>query len=258
MNKKEISVEEKLRTLFNLQLIDSRIDEIKSIRGELPIEVENLKNEVTQLQDSLEKNNSIVDEYEQHISKNKNIINEAKELIKKYEKQIKSVRNNREYNSLSKEQEYQKLEIEFYEKKNIELIDKIEDKKEEFKNIEEQINNKTTHLSNKNKELDKILIETKKEEKTLFKKSKEFQSNIDENLLFIYNRIRRRVRNGLAIVPIEKGAARGSNFIIPDQKQLEIASRKKIIIDEHSGRILVDIELAAEEEKKIDILIKGL
>jgi len=258
MSTKEISVEKKLRTLFNLQLVDSRIDEIKGIRGELPIEVENLKKEVEQLQNLLEKSDSIIEEYNQTISKNKNTITNAKALIKKYEEQIKTVRNNREYNSLSKEQEYQKLEIEFHEKNNLKLIDKIERKKEEIEKVKEQVDNKKKHLLHKNKELENILVETEKEEKALLKKSEDFQKNIDENLLFIYNRIRRRVVNGLAIVPIEKGAAKGSNFIIPDQKQLEIAAREKIIVDEHSGRILVDIELAAEEEKKIEALIKKL
>ena len=253
--KKEITIEEKLRALYDLQLIDSRIDEIRNIRGELPLEVEDLENEIAGLNTRLEKFNETIEESNNGISDQNNLIDQAKDLRKKYEEKLKNVRNNREYNSIVKEQEYQDLEIQLAEKKITQFKEQIEQKNESISELNEKIKERGEHLKAKNKELSSIMKETEKEENLLVKKSSEFEKLIEEHLIQAYKRIRNSVKNGLAIVPVQRGAAGGSFFAIPPQVQLEIASRNKIIIDEHSGRILVDPELAAEEENKIKKLI---
>ena len=253
--KKEITIEEKLRALYDLQLIDSRIDEIRNIRGELPLEVEDLENEIAGLNTRLEKFNETIEESNNSISDQNNLIDQAKDLRKKYEEKLKNVRNNREYNSIVKEQEYQDLEIQLAEKKINQFKEQIEQKNESISELNEKIKERGEHLKAKNKELNSIMKETEKEENVLLKKSNEFEKLIEEHLIKAYKRIRNSVKNGLAIVPVQRGAAGGSFFAIPPQVQLEIASRNKIIIDEHSGRILVDPELAAEEENKIKKLI---
>jgi len=253
--KKEITIEEKLRALYDLQLIDSRIDEIRNVRGELPLEVEDLENEITGLNTRMEKFNETIKESETGISDQNNLIEQAKELRKSYEEKLKNVRNNREYNSIVKEQEYQDLEIELAGKKINEFKGQIEQKNETITELNEKIKERSDHLKAKKKELNSIMKETEKEENILVKKSTEFEKLIEEHLIQAYKRIRGSVINGLAIVPVQRGAAGGSFFSIPPQVQLDIASRNKIIIDEHSGRILVDPELAAEEENKIKKLI---
>ena len=253
--KKEISVENKLRALYDLQLIDSRIDEIKSLRGELPLEVEDLDNEMAGLVTKLDKINAEVLENEQGITEQKQTIETAKELLKKYEDKLKNVRNNREYNSIVKEQEFQDLESQLAEKKIKEYKARIEQKQEIIDTFNEKLDERKAHLKAKNGELDEILKETKKEGDLLQKKSDEFEKLIEERLINAYKRIRGSVKNGLAIVAVERGASGGSYFTIPPQVQLEIASRNKIIMDEHSGRILVDADLAKEEVKKIQKLI---
>ncbi len=253
--KKEITIEEKLRALYDLQLIDSRIDEIRNVRGELPLEVEDLENEIAGLNTRMENFNETIKESETGISDQNNLIEQAKELRKKYEEKLKNVRNNREYNSIVKEQEYQDLEIELAGKKINEFKGQIEQKNETITELNEKIKERSDHLKAKKKELNSIMKETEKEENVLVKKSTEFEKLIEEHLIQAYKRIRGSVINGLAIVPVQRGAAGGSFFSIPPQVQLDIASRNKIIIDEHSGRILVDPELAAEEENKIKKLI---
>ena len=253
--KKEITIEEKLRALYDLQLIDSRIDEIRNVRGELPLEVEDLENEIAGLNTRMEKFNETIKESETGISDQNNLIEQAKELRKSYEEKLKNVRNNREYNSIVKEQEYQDLEIELAGKKINEFKGQIEQKNETITELNEKIKERSDHLKAKKKELNSIMKETEKEENVLVKKSTEFEKLIEEHLIQAYKRIRGSVINGLAIVPVQRGAAGGSFFSIPPQVQLDIASRNKIIIDEHSGRILVDPELAAEEENKIKKLI---
>jgi hypothetical protein len=253
--KTKATVESKLRALYDLQLIDSRIDEIVNVRGELPLEVEDLENEIAGLDTNSEKINAEIEENEKQISEQKQIIENAKELLKKYEEKLKNVRNNREYNSIVKEQEYQDLESQLAEKKINELKARIEQKKEGLATITEKIDERNAHLKSKKSELDEILKETHKEEDLLQKKSAEFEKVIEENLISSYKRIRGSVKNGLAIVSVERGASGGSYFSIPPQVQLEIASRNKIITDEHSGRILVDSDLAKEEQAKIQKLI---
>ncbi len=252
--KKEISVEEKLRALYDLQLIDSRIDEIRSVRGELPLEVQDLEDDVAGLNTRLSNLAEDVANLETDINNKKLAIEESKNLMKKYEEQQKKVRNNREFDSLSKEMEFQELEMELAEKRIKEFKVKIEHKNEVIVVTEEKLEKQNTHLGHKKSELDNILKETEKEELLLQKKSKEYSQSIDAHLLKAYSRIRTKVKNGLAVVSIERGAAGGSFFTIPPQVQLEIANRKKITIDEYSGRILVDAVLAAEEKEKIDNL----
>jgi predicted nucleic acid-binding Zn-ribbon protein len=249
---KEVSVEEKLRALYDLQLIDSRIDEIRSVRGELPLEVEDLENEVAGLITRVSNMEQEIANLETDINNKRLVIDEAKTLTKKYEEQQKKVRNNREFDSLSKEIEYQALETELAEKRINEFKAKIAQKTETINGTKEKLVKQESHLAHKKAELDAILKETEKDEKLLLEKSEEFSQVIDSHLLTAYKRIRSKVKNGLAVVALERGASGGSYFTIPPQVQLDIANRKKITIDEHSGRILVDPALAAEEKEKID------
>jgi|SRR5690606_30171371 len=252
--KNEQTVEERLRALYDLQLIDSRIDEIRNVRGELPLEVRDLEDEVAGLNIRLEKLVSSLQVIDNDIASKKNLIEESKSLIKKYSEQQKNVRNNREFNSLTKEIEFQELEIQLAEKHIKEYKAQIEQKKEVIAETKERLKERETHLKHKKGELDAILAETEKEEQALIEKSKEYKEQIEERLVSAYDRIRRNVKNGLAVVPIERGASGGSFFTIPPQIQVEIASRKKVITDEHSGRILVDAVLAEEEKDKMQKL----
>ena len=256
--KKEITVEEKLRSLYNVQLIDSRIDKIRDIRGELPLEVRDLEDEIEGLKSRIEKSEQGLEEINEQISIKKNIIAEAKVLIKKYTEQQKNVRNNREFDSLTKETEFQQLEIQLAEKNINEFKVQIEQKNESIDEIKSITSEKNKHLKHKKSELDKILKETEKEETVLLKKSEDYKKRIEDRLVFAYTRIRASVKNGLAIVPIERGAAGGSFFTIPPQIQMEIASRKKIITDEHSGRILVDEVLATEQKVEMEKLFSKI
>lgn len=256
-NIKEMSVEEKLRALFDLQLIDSRLDEIRNTRGELPLEVEDLKDDVIQMETRIQK---IVDEtkgLEDEIKLKNDIIKNAEALIKKYTKQQDNVRNNREFDALAKEIEYQGLEIELAEKRIREFKIKIEQKKHQIEEAKVNLEAKKEHLTHKQAELETIVKDTEKEENLLINLSEEYASKIEERLIKAYRRIRGSVKNGLAVVPVERGASAGSFFTIPPQRQMDIAQRKKIITDEHSGRILVDLELAEEERAKMAEVIKG-
>ncbi len=249
--KKEATVEEKLRALYDLQLIDTRVDDIRNVRGELPLEVEDLEDEVLGLKTRLDKLKTDLETINYEITAKKNLIDESKALIKKYAEQQKNVRNSREFNSLAKEVEYQELEIQLAEKNIKEFKAQIEQKKEVIAETKEKLAERETHLKHKKSELDAILAETEKEEKALLEQSDIFEKQIEERLVKAYKRIRSNVKNGLAVVPIERGASGGSFFTIPPQVQVEIASRKKIITDEHSGRILVDPVLAEEEQEKM-------
>jgi len=256
--KKEVSVEERLRALYDLQLIDSRIDEIRNVRGELPLEVRDLEDEVEGLNTRLQKLDESLVNIEEQIKAKKNLMEEAKALIKKYNEQQKNVRNNREFNSLTKEVEFQELEIQLAEKHIKEFFVQIEQKNEVINTTKERSKERSNHLKHKKAELNTILAETEKEEETLNKKSEKYKHLIEERLVTAYNRIRKNVKNGLAVVPIERGAAGGSYFTIPPQVIVEIASRKKIITDEHSGRILVDEILATEQKTKMKKLFAKL
>jgi len=249
--KTEVTVEDKLRALYDLQLIDSRVDEIRNVRGELPLEVEDLEDEVLGLKTRMDKLKTDLETINYEIGAKKNLIEEAKVLIKKYADQQKNVRNSREFNSLAKEVEFQELEIQLADKNIKEFKVQIEQKKEVIGETKERLSERESHLKHKKSELDAILAETDKEEKALLAKSEKFEKQIEDRLVQAYKRIRNNVKNGLAVVPIERGASGGSFFTIPPQVQVEIASRKKIITDEHSGRILVDPVLAEEEQQKM-------
>lgn len=248
---KEITVEDKLRALYRLQLIDSAIDKIRTVRGELPLEVEDLQDEIEGLETRLNNLQSELDELENKVSERKNAIIDSKEMIKKYEEQQKNVRNNREFDSLSKEIEFQTLEIQLSEKRMKEFQAQIEQKKEIMGEAESNLNERKKDLDHKKAELDDIVKDTEKEEKALQNASEEAASHIEDRLLNAYTRIRTSVKNGLAVVPVERGSSGGSFIKIPPQRQMDIAARKKIITDEHSGRILVDAELAVEESEKV-------
>ena len=256
--KVDYSVEDRLRALYDLQLIDSRIDKLRSVRGELPLEVQDLEDEVSGLEVRVEKVNAEIEELQNLIKEKLNKIEESKAMIKKYNDQQKNVRNNRAFESLSKEIEYQELEIEYCEKQINEVKAQIEQKTEKLDETSQLKEDRNTHLKHKKSELDAIMKETEKEEGGLIKKSSEFESKIDESLLNSYKKIRSSVKNGLAVVPVERGASAGSFFVIPPQVQLDIASRKKLITDEHSGRILVDKDLAEEEEKKMESIFSSI
>ena len=256
--KVEYSVEEKLRAMYDLQLIDSRIDKIRSVRGELPLEVEDLEDEVEGLDFRINKINEELSELENGIKEKQNKIEESKAMITKYNDQQKNVRNNRAFESLSKEIEFQELEIQYSEKQINELKAEIEEKKEKLEETTTLKDERNAHLDHKKDELNSIMKETEKEESALMKKSEEFEKKIDDSLLISYKKIRSSVKNGLAIVPVERGASAGSFFVIPPQVQLDIASRKKFITDEYSGRILVDKDLAEDEEKKMEKIFNSI
>ena len=256
--KVEYSVEEKLRAMYDLQLIDSRIDKIRSVRGELPLEVEDLEDEIEGLDFRINKINEELSELERGIKEKQNKIEESKAMITKYNDQQKNVRNNRAFESLRKEIEFQELEIQYSEKQINELKAEIEEKKEKLEETTTLKDERKAHLDHKKDELSSIMKETEKEESALMKKSEEFEKKIDDSLLISYKKIRSSVKNGLAIVPVERGASAGSFFVIPPQVQLDIASRKKFITDEYSGRILVDKDLAEDEEKKMEKIFNSI
>jgi hypothetical protein len=242
----EISVEERLRALYGLQLVDSEIDKIKTLRGELPLEVQDLEDEIAGLETRLGNLRDEVLNLEKAVVKKNIEITEAGTLIKKYEEQQKNVRNNREFDSLSKEIEYQNLEIELFNKKIKEFATQVDEKKVLIAESETTLGDRKSDLDNKKKELDEIISDTQKEEEGLYKKSEKIQSVIEERLLTAYKRIRSNARNGLAVVPVQRDACGGCFNQIPPQRQLDIKSRKKIIVCEYCGRILVDDEIISE------------
>ena len=242
----EISVEERLRALFSLQLVDSEIDKIKTLRGELPLEVQDLEDEIAGLETRLGNLKEEVVTLDKSVAKKVNEITESETLIKKYEEQQKNVRNNREFDSLSKEIEYQNLEIELYNKKIREFNFQIEEKKVVIAESEATLVDRQTDLDNKRSELDEIISDTQKEEEGLYKKLDKVQLIIEDRLLTAYKRIRSNARNGLAVVPVQRDACGGCFNQIPPQRQLDIKSRKKIIVCEYCGRILVDDEIIKE------------
>lgn len=235
-----VSVEDRLKALYQLQKIDSQVDKIRIVRGELPVEIEDLEDLVVGLQKRLEKLNSELDEINNDISSKKNAILDAEALVKKYEKQLKNIKNNREFSSLTKELEYKGLEIQLNEKHISELQAKVLHKKEVINELKGEISDREGELSVKNKELAEIVKETEKEEKLLLKKSDKAQAIIEERLLSAYTRIRTKVKNGLAVVSIDRDACGGCFNKIPPQRQLDIQMHKKVIVCEHCGRIIVD------------------
>ena len=251
-DKKGISVESKLRALYAIQLIDSRIDKIHAMRGELPLEVGDLEDDVAGLDARLGKLNEDIKNLSDEIIGKKNGIKNSEALISKYKEQLNNVKNNREFDSLNKEIEFQELEIQLHNKRIKEFEIGLSTKQELLITTESKLKERTNDLALKKSELDEIVASTEKEEKILRRKSDEAKKLIEERLINAYERIRSGAPNGMAVVPIEREASAGSFIQLPPQKQLDVAARKRVIVDEHSGRILVDADLANEEHERMD------
>lgn len=239
-SKLEASVEEKLRALFKLQQIDTKIDKIRTVRGELPLEVQDIEDEIAGLETRTAKLQEEVKEYDTELSNRKNAKKDAQASIKKYEGQQSKVKNNREYDSISKEIEFQKLEIELADKKIKESEYQLRIKTELLESIQAQVTEKKKEFDIKQKELKEITDETQSQEEDLIAQSEKAQKAIDERLLSAYTRLRKNFRNGLAVVAVERDACGGCFNQIPPQRQLDIRQHKKVIVCEHCGRILVD------------------
>ena len=236
----ELTVEEKLQNLYELQRIDTEIDKIKTLRGELPLEVQDLEDEIAGLETRIENLKVELGELDKTSSTRKMDIKKAEEAIKKYSEQLDNVRNNREYDALSKEIEFQKLEIELQEKRIREAQKAKAEKEALMEESKKRYADKVSDLEAKKGELNDIINETHKDEESLQSKSEELAATIDERLLIAYRRIRANARNGLAVVTVDRDACGGCFNKIPPQRQLDIRSRKKIIVCEYCGRILID------------------
>jgi predicted nucleic acid-binding Zn-ribbon protein len=237
---KEITVEDKLRSLFQLQKIDSQITEIKTVRGELPIQVRDMEDELVGLNVRIKHLEEEVAGAEQIIANYKTAKKEAEAAIKKYEKQQDNVKNNREFDALSKEIEMQKLEVQLCEKRAKDAAEDAKFKQQNLEDAQKNIKDKEKFLKAKKAELASLIEETEVEEHELLADSKSSRENIDERLLMSYDKIRKNYRNGLAVVPIRRGACGGCFNKIPPQKQMEIKMHRKVTACEHCGRILVD------------------
>ena len=254
---KDSSIEAKLDSLFNLQQIDSEIDRIRIIRGELPIEVEDLEDEIVGLETRTGKIQSDIDEIDQDLSNRKLSSKESEAAIIKYKERQNNVRNNREYESLSKEIEFQELEIKLNEKRTKEGKIKIDNKKEILAEAVEKLDAKKADLAIKKAELDSIISATQKDENKLLKSSKEAKKNIEERLVVAYNRLRDNSKNGLAVVELIYGNKRNTGHRdascggcfnkIPPQRELDIVTKKKIIICEHCGKVLIPSQEELED-----------
>lgn len=247
-SEKEISVEEKLKALYELQTVATEIDKIKTLRGELPLEVQDLEDEIAGLQTRIDNYTAEVEELQKQMASHKVEITEAKTKIDKYTEQQDNVRNNREYDYLSKEIEFQTLEIELSEKRTRDAQAAITFKNEEIAKATELLNERNIDLAQKKNELDEIVSETKQEEEKLREHTKELEGMIDPRLLTAFKRIRKNVRNGLSVVTIQRDACGGCFNKIPPQRQMEIRLRKKVIVCEYCGRILVDPDINAPLE----------
>lgn len=240
--KSDISVEEKLRALYELQQIDSQIDRIRTVRGELPLEVRDLEDEVAGLQTRMNNLDEEVKNLENQIVERKNAIKESEAAKKKYEAQQGKVRNNREYDALTKEIEFQELEKQLAEKRTNEFKALIKTKRDVMAASQAVLDERSNDLKLKKEELDDIINETRKEEDDLIERSKKAEAKIEDRLLNAYKRIRTNVRNGLGVVPVQRDACGGCFNKIPPQRQLDIRLHKKVIVCEHCGRILVDAD----------------
>ena len=239
----DMTVEERLRALYDLQKVVTEIDKIRTLRGELPLEVQDLEDEIAGLETRMTNLESDIKNMNDDILAKKNEIKEAGLLIKKYEAQQSNVRNNREFDSLTKEIEFQTLEIELCEKRIREFTAEMKSKNELLESSVKLINERKGDLKAKKAELDEIVAETKTEEERIKSKTKEIEARIDDRLLTAFKRIRKNARNGLAVVTVARDACGGCFNKIPPQRQLDIQLRKKIIVCEYCGRILVDDEL---------------
>jgi predicted nucleic acid-binding Zn-ribbon protein len=247
---KDFTVEEKLKALYDLQLVVSEIDKIKTLRGELPLEVQDLEDEIAGLSTRAENLETEINEAATAISNKRLDIETAKGLIEKYTADQDNVKNNREYESLTKEIEYQGLEIELCEKKIREFSAKQREKEDELNVTRQRIEDRKMDLDHKKTELDQIIAETKQEEEALRDKAKALEEVIEPRLLSAFKRIRQNARNGLSVVYVQRDACGGCFNKIPPQRQVDVRLRKKIIVCEYCGRILIDPELAEASGKK--------
>ena len=245
---KEYTVEEKLSTLYQLQTMMTEIDKIKTLRGELPLEVQDLEDEIAGLETRLQNYQSEIKDFEASVVEQKGKITESTALIERYKSQLDNVRNNREFDNLSKEIEFQGLEIEFSEKKIREFNAAIATKKDEIVQLAEKLEGRKADLVQKKSELEQIIAETKQDEEKLREKAKKLEVMVEPRLLAAFKRIRKGARNGLAVVYVQRGACGGCFNKIPPQKQLDIKLRKKILVCEYCGRIMIDPELAGIED----------
>ena len=245
---KEYTVEERLKTLYELQTMLSEIDRIKTLRGELPLEVKDLEDEIARLETRVQKFQGEIVQLQSDIAKEKEGIKNSQTLIEKYTAQQDNVRNNREFDFLTKEIEYQNLSIELCEKHIREYTAQEKNKKEEIETCQTTIAERTTDLQEKKEELDEIIAETRQDEEKLREKAKKLEQQVDPRLLTAFKRIRKNARNGLAVVYIQRGACGGCFNKIPPQRQLDIKMHKKIIVCEYCGRIMIDPELAGIQE----------
>ena len=246
---KQSTVEEKLVALYKLQSIDTEIDKIKILRGELPLEVQDLEDEIAGLQTRVTNINEEIATFDGSIQEKESLMIDSKALITKYDEQLKNIRNNREFDSLNKEIEFQNLEIELAEKRINEAKATISSKKDVKSGTEMRLIDRSADLTAKNAELDGIIAETQKEEEKLGKESGVAEKVIDDRLLNAYKRLRGSVRNGLAVVPVLRDACGGCFNTVPPQRQMDIAARKKVIVCEHCGRVLVDKVMAGVVEE---------
>lgn len=250
----EISVEEKLSTLYQLQTTLSAIDEKRALRGELPLEVQDLEDEIAGLKTRIEKIENDITDFQQAVVQKQGEIKEAEESVERYKKQLDEVRNNREYDTLTKEIEFQSLEIELCNKKIREANVKVEDKKRELARTNDLVADRQQALEEKKNELDEIMLETREEEQVLKAKAEELETKIDPRLLSSFKRIRKNARNGLGIVYVQRDACGGCFNKIPPQRQLDIKMHKKIIVCEYCGRIMIDPELAGVKTAVEDVV----
>lgn len=244
---KEYTVEERLKALYELQTLLSKIDKIKTLRGELPLEVKDLEDSIVGLETRLENYKNDVKEFTTSIATHKVGIQEAQTLINKYTEQQNNVRNNKEYDHLTKEIEYQGLEVEAREKKVRDLTKLINDRKEEIEDLEQLLVDRKAEFQEKRNELDDIIAETRQDEEKLREQAKALEQEIEPRLLSSFKRIRKNARNGLGIVYIQRDACGGCFNKIPPQRQMDIKLRKKVIVCEYCGRIMIDPELAGVE-----------
>ncbi len=247
----DLTVEEKLKTLYQLQAALSSIDEKRALRGELPLEVQDLEDEIEGLTTRVEKIKAEIADFQRAIAQKKGEIVEAEASVARYKNQLNDVKNNREYDTLSKEIEFQTLEIELCNKKIREANARIQDKEEELKAAEDLIGERNGDLEVKKAELEEIVAETRAEEDKLKEKVKDLESRIETRLLTSFKRIRKNARNGLGVVYVQRDACGGCFNKIPPQRQLDIKMHKKIIVCEYCGRIMIDPELAGVKIDKV-------
>lgn len=243
----ELSIADKLKQLYELQLIDSEIDQIGILKGELPMEVSDLEDEIAGLETRKNKLTVNINDMEADFTKHKTNIKDAEALIEKYEKQMDNVKNNREYDALTKEIEMQRLEIQLSEKRSREGAKMLEGKKQTLGAAEERLKHKQEQLGEKKVELEKIIEKTEKEEEKLIKQSTKAKKGIEDRLMKAYVKVRSAYRNGLAVATVQRNSCGGCFNKVPPQVQLEIGMRKKIIACEHCGRILVDDNILTGE-----------